>query len=82
MTCTTTSTSITDDIIKEIYKTHSGNIFSNRNRKIVYDEKTYHGSKMSDLLGDVVSKRKKPISHSFYRTTFLKALAHTEVPTE
>ena len=81
-TSTTTSTSITVDIIKEIYKMHPEKISWNGNREKVYDEKTCYGSKRSNLLADVVTKRKKPISHSFRRSIFLKALADTDVPTE
>ena len=68
--------------ILDFLKMHPEKISWNENNEMIYEGKTYHGSKMSDLLADVVTKRKKPISHSFHRGAFLKALADIDVPTD
>ena len=52
----------------------------NEKGKMIYQKNTFYGSKMRNLISDVVTNHTRPSSQTFHESTFVKALADLDVP--
>lgn len=54
----------------------------NKDRELIFEGSTLHGSNIADLLLDTLSNRKKMVSPTLFRNTFSKGLLKMDVPKE
>ena len=52
----------------------------NEKGKMIYQEKTFYGSNMRNLISDVVTNHTRPSSQTSHENAFVKALADLDVP--
>ena len=75
-----TDGTIVQGLAKVNHKMHPDKVLRNEKEELIYQENTFYGSNMRNLISDVVTNRRKPSSQTFHDSAFGKALADLDVP--
>ena len=75
-----TDGTIVQGLAKVNHKMHPDKVLLNEKEELIYQENTFYGSNMRNLISDVVTNRRKPSSQTFHDSAFGKALADLDVP--
>ena len=68
------------NISLDFLKMHPDKSMWKEKEEMIYQGKTFYGSNITNLISDVVTNRRKPLSQTFHESAFKKALADLDVP--
>ena len=75
-----TDGTIVQGLAKVNRKMHPDKVLRNEKEETIYQENTFYGSNMRNLISNIVTNCTNPSSQIFHESAFMKALADLDVP--